>query len=79
MDKDIIVRALNGLIVEALMHGGDPGGPYYCNEELLVKSMEHTKALFGLDNYIIREVKDVSWEYEPGKKTRVTCHQYIKV
>lgn len=78
MDKEIVVRALNGLIIEALMHGGDPGGPYYCNEDLLMKSMEYTKECFGLNDYKIKEI-DTLWEDEFGRTGSVRCHQFIKV
>lgn len=33
------IRIINKIIFEAIVHGGDPGGPYYINEEDLLASM----------------------------------------
>jgi len=33
--KEIGIDLINKIIEEAIYHGGDPGGPYFCNEKRL--------------------------------------------
>ena len=35
----VVIIALNKIIEEAVSHGGDPGGPYYCYPEELKKAI----------------------------------------
>ena len=47
------IKSLNRLIKEATLHGGDPGGPYFCNKDGLLAAMRSFAALWGLTDYSI--------------------------
>lgn len=34
-----VINVINGIIIEAVEHGGDSGGPYFSNEKDLVKCL----------------------------------------
>lgn len=78
MVKDVVVRHLNELIVHAIIHGGDLGGPYDSNETGLVKAMQRAQDAFDLSQYTIREV-GVDFIDECGRNAYVRCYQFIKV
>lgn len=45
----LILEAVNEIIKEAIIHGGDAGGPYLSNEEGLEKAMDGLLALMPHD------------------------------
>ena len=52
------IEALNRILEAAVEHGGDPGGPYFCNEEDLEKCiMRYLIARRLDDEYIIMDSK----------------------
>lgn len=34
------INFINNIIIQAIIHGGDSGGPYYCNEKELYNSIK---------------------------------------
>ena len=63
-DKDI--KALNKLILEAVIFGADLGGAYCQNEPALETAMQYFIDRFNLSNYEIKELAikrdDGLWE-----------------
>lgn len=41
IDLDYLCDKINDLIVEAVKHGGDAGGPYFSNQNDLIVSIEN--------------------------------------
>jgi hypothetical protein len=46
------INRINDIIEEAIDHGGDSGGAYFCNRDGLVKAMRELLAWTGLDNAV---------------------------
>lgn len=44
------VKIYNNTIIEAVDHGGDPGGPYFCNKNDLKKSIDVVIAKIEVNN-----------------------------
>ena len=44
------VKVYNDTIIEAVDHGGDPGGPYFCNKDGLKKSITAVIAKIEVNN-----------------------------
>lgn len=45
---------LNKLIEESIDHGGDAGGPYFCNKESVIDAMiEYRNDMFGKESGIL--------------------------
>ena len=42
------IELLNSVISEAIDHGGDTGGPYYCNQDGLARAMFRLRDWSGL-------------------------------
>ena len=53
MTQEDLVKHINRIIQEAIEHGGDDGGAYFCNAEGLKESMEAFKQAAKLDDYTI--------------------------
>lgn len=47
------VEIINELVEESILHGGDPGGPYYCNEENVIEQLNKLIEYCGLTEYKI--------------------------
>ena len=47
------IEALNRIIDAAIDHGGDPGGPYFSDEETLTKSIMRYMTIRRLDGMYI--------------------------
>ena len=43
-----VIDALNDLVNQAIMHGGDPGGPYFCNEKGLRDAADTMASILGI-------------------------------
>lgn len=52
-EKEKLVDILNDVIVNAVWHGGDPGGAYNQNEDGLRQSIQSAIEHFGLEGYAI--------------------------
>lgn len=50
---EIFIEFLNKIIEEAIFHGGDPGGAYYCNKEGLIKSIEQMLTWLSIKDKIV--------------------------
>lgn len=50
-----IIDALNDLVIQAIIHGGDPGGPYFCNEKGLADAVNNIANVLG-----------ITWDWEEG-------------
>ena len=71
-DEEKLVININTIIKEAISHGGDPGGAYFCNKDGLHKSIEKFMSDAGLDeNY------GIVWEYNDEFPV-ITPKEYIK-
>ena len=66
---DALMYLLNEVIKNAIDHGGDPGGPYGCNDEGLRKSMQAFLDKLELND----EWTIVNEEYEDDKSW---CMEY---
>lgn len=56
MSDDVLIQRINGIIKEAIEHGGDSGGAYFSNGEGLIKEMKYFLRWSGLDkNYGIMD------------------------
>lgn len=77
MIKETIVKRLNDLIVQAVLHGGDSDGPFDSNERGLIDSMKQASYAFDLDKYTIKEV-EVFFVGDDGCGGYVTCFQFVK-
>ena len=53
VQNDYFVLLVNEMIEEAILHGGDMGGPYESNEKNLVEAMTKFQRWYGLKDYII--------------------------
>lgn len=62
---DVLMNLLNDVIKNAIDHGGDPGGPYGCNETGLHYSMLKFLVECGLNN---------EWTVE---KKSIDCASYL--
>lgn len=40
LDETLLIIHINEIVIEAIIHGGDAGGPYGSNEEGLTKSLD---------------------------------------
>ncbi len=49
MELKISLEELNKIIREAIYHGGDLGGPYFCNKENLYESLEPLCERYNLE------------------------------
>jgi len=59
MDDEVIVKALNLLIEEAVCDGGDSGGAYHQNEHDLIESINIVLDTLGLqDKYEVAKHTD---------------------
>lgn len=54
------VQLINELIVKSVIHGGDAGGPYFSDEQSVIKTMQEMKKEFDFLNDYEIEVVDVS-------------------
>lgn len=54
-----IIDALNDLIEQAIDHGGDLGGPYFCNEKGLADAADKMADVLG-----------ATWEWKEGYITK---------
>lgn len=50
MSDDVLIERINSMIDEAIQHGGDSGGAYFCNRDGLVNSMKYFLNWSGLKN-----------------------------
>lgn len=50
MNKKELVAMLNNVIEEAIMHGGDSGGPYYSNNKNLMESVRNILTFLEIDD-----------------------------
>lgn len=60
MNKELVVKALNNLIEQAVCDGGDPGGAYHQNEDELVKAMNEILAILDLDKEYSISMQDTT-------------------
>lgn len=54
-----VIGALNYLVNMAVIHGGDPGGPYYCNEKRLTHAANYIAHVLG-----------ITWEWKEGSRAK---------
>lgn len=52
------VKLLNDLISQAILHGGDPGGPYYVNHDELRRSANNIIDHLDLKGYKVSDDLD---------------------
>ncbi len=48
-DNNILIDAINDVIRDAILHGGDPGGPYFSYADQLGRSMEKLAKILGVN------------------------------
>ena len=70
--NDNQIAALNEVIKQAIDHGGDAGGPYFCNKVSLLESMKHLAEISGLQNY------DIKFYDDTGKESDEYYPAYVK-
>lgn len=57
MISDYEIKLINKIIFEAIVHGGDSGGPYFTNEDDLISAINKLLDVeCMMDKYEIREV-----------------------
>ncbi len=52
VDLQLFCDHFNEIIEQAIIHGGDTGGAYCCNEEELLKVISRFLSWMGLDEYL---------------------------
>lgn len=50
---DVLIRYINDIIEEAVIHGADSGGSYESNQDGLVDVMTRFGRWYGLNGYVI--------------------------
>ena len=48
IDNNKLIDAINDVIRDAILHGGDPGGPYFSYADQLGESMEKLAKILGV-------------------------------
>jgi hypothetical protein len=49
MSDSVLIERINIIIKEAIEHGGDSGGAYFSNSEVLIKEMKYFLRWTGFD------------------------------
>jgi hypothetical protein len=50
---EVFIELLNKIIEEAVSHGGDPGGPYYCYPEELKKAIKDFLIWLSIEDKVV--------------------------
>lgn len=75
MISDYEIKLINKIIFEAIIHGGDSGGPYFTNEDDLISAINKLLDVeCMMDKYEIREV-DIEDDWGG---TYPNIHQIVK-
>ena len=77
MNLDKEMEALSNIINEAIIHGGDIGGPYFCNEKNLIESIQTYLSLRGLDSEF--EIVFVDYNNEEQEPDSYSYGCFIKI
>ena len=68
-EKDRLIAQINEVIHDAIVHGGDYGGPYFCEPKPLAESVAKLAEMLGC-----------KWEWEEDErlKSRMKPEEYEK-
>jgi len=65
--SEVLAEHINEMISQAVVHGGDAGGPYCSNDEKLIESMKSFSKWYGLDSEGFKIIKNTDGSYSFGQ------------